>query len=339
MPIPASCVGSSLHGDVTHVDTRWLVAYSVGVGHLDAALVEPNVDAGAAMMKTGDLHEKGLQGTGVIAHPVFVWAVEWPLLWHRTGELFRGKLPSERGLTDAERRGGALHFWEDIVIHRAIQSDETILTTMTLVGVEQKRQGAVTTYMFEHADEQGQPLLTTWQGAYWRGVDVEGSPRVEGSARMPPPIDDGPDDTAPSSLPSSGAPGRCEHEEIVIAVRAHEGVIYSECARIWNPIHSDRVAALASGLPEPILHGTATMAKCVSAIVERYGVPINAVRRVRVSKFGAHVLMPSTVKCRVLKVVRGRATLSVHYVATGDRGNIVIHGGLVVADAAPACHM
>ena len=36
--------------------------------------------------------------------------------------------------------------------------------------------------------------------------------------------------------------------------------VYSECTSIWNPIHTERAEAIAAGLPEIILHGTATWA-------------------------------------------------------------------------------
>jgi acyl dehydratase len=36
--------------------------------------------------------------------------------------------------------------------------------------------------------------------------------------------------------------------------------VYTECAQIWNPIHTEREVALAAGLPDIILHGTATWA-------------------------------------------------------------------------------
>ena len=45
--------------------------------------------------------------------------------------------------------------------------------------------------------------------------------------------------------------------------------VYTECARIWNPIHTDTAVAHAAGLPGPILHGTATLALAVSRVVAR----------------------------------------------------------------------
>jgi acyl dehydratase len=36
--------------------------------------------------------------------------------------------------------------------------------------------------------------------------------------------------------------------------------VYSECSGIWNPIHTERRAALAAGLPGVIVHGSALWA-------------------------------------------------------------------------------
>ena len=69
------------------------------------------------------------------------------------------------------------------------------------------------------------------------------------------------------SAPSPGVSGdRAEDRIDVSAVAAH---VYTECARIFNPIHTDVAVAEASGLPGPILHGTATLAMAVSAVVDR----------------------------------------------------------------------
>jgi acyl dehydratase len=45
--------------------------------------------------------------------------------------------------------------------------------------------------------------------------------------------------------------------------------VYSECADIWNPIHTERAEALAAGLPDIILHGTATWALAGLTILRR----------------------------------------------------------------------
>ena len=42
---------------------------------------------------------------------------------------------------------------------------------------------------------------------------------------------------------------------------------YSECASIWNPIHTERAAARAIGLPGIVLHGTCTWALAGQALI------------------------------------------------------------------------
>ena len=76
--------------------------------------------------------------------------------------------------------------------------------------------------------------------------------------------------------------------------------VYTEGARIYNPIHTDIAIARAAGLPGLILHGTATLALAVSRLVARDldGDPTR-VRGVT-ARFAGMVLMPSVF------VVRGR---------------------------------
>jgi acyl dehydratase len=81
-----------------------------------------------------------------------------------------------------------------------------------------------------------------------------------------------------------------------VAVPANLAHVYTECARIWNPIHTDRAVALAAGLPDIILHGTATLALAVSAVLrhERGG-PALPVARIT-CRFAGMVRLPSTLR-------------------------------------------
>ena len=68
---------------------------------------------------------------------------------------------------------------------------------------------------------------------------------------------------------------------------------YTECARIWNPIHTDKAVARSAGLPDIILHGTATLALAVSAALERAGAgPAAGIARIT-CRFTGMVPLPS----------------------------------------------
>jgi acyl dehydratase len=117
-------------------------------------------------------------------------------------------------------------------------------------------------------------VSTTDFSALYRGVELAGADRsLE-------PLADPAAHTKP--LPRVGD----------IAVSATAAHVYTECARIWNPIHTDVAYARAAGLPDIILHGTATLALSVSRILLAFRIDPAAVRRVR-CRFAGMVLMPS----------------------------------------------
>ena len=96
----------------------------------------------------------------------------------------------------------------------------------------------------------------------------------------------------------AGGRARAGPSEVGI-VRASAAHVYTECARIWNPIHTDVAVARAAGLPGLILHGTATLALAVSRVVARdlrRATPAR-VREIAV-RFTGMVPMPSTVTVR-----------------------------------------
>jgi acyl dehydratase len=83
-----------------------------------------------------------------------------------------------------------------------------------------------------------------------------------------------------------------------IAIAATAGHVYTECSRIWNPIHTDPEYARAAGLPGIILHGTATLALSVSRLFSLLQKPV---RRVR-CRFAGMVLMPGTLSVHASRV-------------------------------------
>jgi acyl dehydratase len=107
------------------------------------------------------------------------------------------------------------------------------------------------------------------------------------------------------------------------------GQIYTECARIWNPIHSDRAYAMAAGLPDIILHGTATMALAVSGIVNNcIGGDVGRVRRIG-GRFSAMVPVPDTL---TLDITR-RGPDSVRFRVRNGQGQDAITQGFLVWSA------
>lgn len=215
------------------------------------------------------------QANTVIAHPVFPVCPEWPVILDT-----RNMRASEQLTAEESARG--VHAAHDLHIYRPIKAGDHITTKATMIGARAIRPGAAYTMRLDTVDAvSGDLLARTYQLGIYRGVAVAGG---DASIETPPELPD----TTPFAAPLS--------QEIFVAEGAAH--TYTECARIWNPIHTDRSVALGAGLPDIILHGTATLALAVSRIINEYaGGDPRRVRRLG-GRFSAMVLMPSTITLR-----------------------------------------
>jgi acyl dehydratase len=221
----------------------------------------------AALGETDPRYYDTAASEGPLAHPLFSVCYEWPVamaIRDRPAVVSRG-----------------VHATHNLVIHRAPRAGDRLSTTARVMAVERRRAGTLVLLKFETVDAAGRPVTTTLHGSVYRGVETD--------AAGPGVVD------APVSDPGAV---RWETPVEVAAQAAH---VYTECARIWNPIHTDVAVARAAGLPAIILHGTATLALSLSRVIGRdLGGEPGRVRALT-SRFAGMVLLPSTF------VVRGRA--------------------------------
>lgn len=280
MPLNTKTVGASTAPVVHDVDARWLMAYAAGIGDMNPRYLDT-------------------QGQTVVAHPMFPVCLEWPAV------LAAGRLPGCESVTPAEAARG-VHAAHDVRIHRPIEAGMRLATRATVVGIEAKGPGAVHTTRLDTVDEAtGELLVRSFNIGIYRGVGIEGQPRIE------------------DAPPSIGASGTDAGDNWRLAVPANAAHVYTECARIWNPIHTDRAFALAAGLPDIILHGTATMALAVSKLVDAcLGGDPARVRRLG-GRFAAMVPMPSTLRLEVT----GKTENSVFYELLNEDGRPAIRNG------------
>ncbi len=120
-----------------------------------------------------------------------------------------------------------------------------VRVTGSIVSIRQTRAGALSTTRMDVTDiDSGTLISTTRSDGMYRGVSVTGGDRVI----EPPPAD------AAVRFDAAKA------EETVIPLDRWFAHRYTECANIWNPIHTEQQVALAAGLPGTIVHGTALWA-------------------------------------------------------------------------------
>jgi acyl dehydratase len=222
-----------------------------------------------------------------VAHPLFPVCYEWPV---------NRSLREATGLQALNAH--LVHAQHDLTSHRPVKEEELVVSG-SIVAVAQRRPGAFVVMRMQAYGANGDAVSTTDYGMLYRGVTLEGGERSVAPIEDPPRHD--------STLDPAG-------EIAVAATAAH---VYTECARIWNPIHTDRAYARAAGLPDIILHGTATLAFSVSAL------KLGQVKRVR-CRFGGMVLMPS-----VLTVHASRIGDAIAFETRNAQGEAVIERGRI----------
>jgi acyl dehydratase len=237
---------------------------------------------------------------GPVAHPLFSVCYEWPALL-----ALRSK---------AVRESWALlgvHSTHHVIIHRLPSAADRLLTRAQIIVVRPSRTGTLVVARLSTVDRNGRPVTTTDYGSVYRGITTEREARV--------PVE-------PLARPSPPASTETRWTAAV-PVGPRAAHIYSECARIWNPIHTDIAVARSAGLTAPILHGSATLALAVSQLITQdLGGNPARVREIAV-RFAGLVFMPSTLTVRG----HGRAGDLLAFDAVDERGEPVLSDGVLRA--------
>jgi acyl dehydratase len=242
---------------------------------------------------------------GIVAHPMFPVCFEWPA----AGSI-RHKARASLSQDEAVRGVHATHL---TIVHRLVHPTEHLVTCAQLIGIERRKPGAYEVAKFDTKDAKGTPVCTTYYGSLYREVEVKGPDRPAETPTLP-------------TLTQPGPP----RAEIRLPIGAGAAHVYTECARIWNPIHTDTAIAANAGLPGLILHGTAILAMAVSRIIEaEAGGDPEHVAQIY-GRFGAMVLMPSEVLVRIAGRAKCDAGEAVFFEAISAAGGRAIRNGLVI---------
>lgn len=244
---------------------------------------------------------------GIVAHPLFAVCPEWAVIVESRALAQQAGVPHAEVIT-------SVHATHDVTIHRLIQPGDVLTTSLVNVALVQKSPGAMMATRLTTTDATGLPVATTTQNGIYLGIPAAG--------------DDVPDPDALAPLEGTERVG--EPTEVVVDIAAGAAHTYTECARIWNPIHTDKAVALGAGLPDIILHGTANLAHGVTAVVDHRadGRP-DLVRRIT-CRFAAMVPMPSTLTVRVWPANNTRdGTTTVPFEVLNSDGEPAVKDGLI----------
>jgi acyl dehydratase len=211
-------------------------------------------------------------------------------------------------MTPGERIRG-VHASQDSVFHQPIRPSMKLECRGRIVGARRTRAGTYTLSKLETVEVgSAVPVVTSWSSSIVRDVEVVGEDTM---LETPPP------------LPEGGGEVLAEVEILIPREMPHT---YTECADIWNPIHTEREVALAAGLPDIILHGTATWALAGREVIRLCcdGDPARLKRLY--GRFTAMVIPGQPIRVEVRQPVDGAVGFTVY----NHQDEAAVSGGLAV---------
>jgi acyl dehydratase len=184
---------------------------------------------------------------GIYAHPMFPVSLTWPM----AGDL-------QRALGDGLPKGAVsrmVHATEHLLLLRPIRANQTITISGVVAAVQPRSAGTLLVMRYELRDEKKIVLSIEHSGAILRGVSCNSNGR-----ELP--------DTPMEVIPQQE--NLAPEWRDVIEISPQAAHVYDACSDIHFPIHTSTTFAKAVGLPGIIMQGTATLAMCVSRLVDRF---------------------------------------------------------------------
>lgn len=177
--------------------------------------------------------------SGLVGHPGLAFSFQWNS--RHTPDMPPNPRSAPYGV----------HAWTDLRLERPFLEGDVITSQGANVGFEEVRPGVLTVSRYAMTDSSGQLVTELDIAGIVRGATLEGTAAPPQLTPLP--------EIEPADRPI------WERDIEIPPDAAHA---YTECAHIYNPIHTERRVALAAGLPDIILHGSATQAIAISALVD-----------------------------------------------------------------------
>ncbi|MEM9375586.1 MAG: MaoC/PaaZ C-terminal domain-containing protein [Pseudomonadota bacterium] len=209
----------------------------------------------------------------------------------------------------------AVHAIQDSTFIRPVRAGETLTTHGEVTGLWCGRSGTNMAVQFYTYDGSDALVYTSYVQSTYRGVALIG------------------DSQEPDRRPIVPAPSDRTQPPISIEIDIPRTFphTFSECADIWNPIHTERTAAKTAGLPDIILHGVATWALAGRDIVAACAAQdITRLRRLRGRLAG--MVIPGKPLQLTLQAHADGDTLHVLYAIKTPDGSPAIRDGYACLD-------
>ncbi len=246
-----------------------------------------------------DLSERGL-----MVHPAIAFSLQW-------ASRFR---PDQK--IDPRVAAFGVHASTDLRIYRPFRAGEAVTTQGKLIQKRQISPGVYNIEKYKMVSSSGELIAELYYNGITRGGKLEGADAiVENEPELP-------------QIEAFESESLWRRE---ILVGLHAGQQYTECAQIYNPIHTEPSVARAAGLPDIILHGSATKAMALMTVVDEcLGGDAERVTRLT-GQLRGMVLMDSSIAVECLAHEAIGDEVRIAFRVVNDKGEPAISNGVVCA--------
>lgn len=284
--IGTGSIGAVVGRRIVTVTPRMTMAFAAGIGADDGLYLD---DA---------------RPEGIVAPLAIAVALDWPVLVAPDYLAAIGR--DERTIFD-----GLVHGFQDSTFIEPVRPGMTLEISGRIAEITATPAGTLVVCRIrtlEHATRR--PITDSWFGSMFR--------------RTPPAGATGAVETRPALRPQADLDAASPTERVAIDIPRVLAHVYTECAQMWNPIHTERRFALESGLPDIILHGPCLWALASQRIAVRYR-PAQAHPLTRFAARFSRMVIPGT---RITLEHTSNANDEVAFVVRNAQGELALTHGL-----------
>ena len=281
------------------LDVNEVGAYTVAKSYLlDARRI---MAYASSIDDTNEAYFDDTRPDGLKVHPAICFSLQW-------NARFRPDLPP-----NPRAAPFGVHAETDLRIYQPFKQNQMVTVQGQLIARRRIAPSVLSVDRFRMIDSQGNLLAELDYNGITRGATLNGPDKE---------ISPSPETTF---LDKADAPVWQES----IYIPRHAGQQYTECADIYNPIHTERSAALAAGLPDIILHGSATKAHALTQVIN-HCFDGDAARVTRLyGQLRAMILMDTTIQVQCLAEREQGGEKQIFFSVLNQDGQPAIANGLV----------
>jgi len=256
----------------------------------------------AGINDTNPIYFDDLRPGGVAVHPCLAFSLQWAARFRPDQQL------------NARAAPFGVHASTDLRMFRPFKTGEAITTQGENIAKRQLKPGVYSVERYRMTASNGDLVAELYYNGITRGATLSTGDRVIEQEPSWPQVDKA------SVEPIWRKP---------VLVGLHAGQQYTECARIFNPIHTEPSVAKKAGLPDMILHGSATKAMSLTAIVDGcFGGDANRITRL-CGQLRAMVLMGTTITVEAIAEEVSNGQKRVLFRCLNEEGAAAISNGVV----------